>query len=305
MSTAVVFVTTGGEKIKRAIRSFRRTESVAIHVVLDVNSNTWRTDPHPTPNELRSNFLGVQVREYENLHHINGVLNEGMRWMREKGYSHVCLFHDDIIFTPFLQHRGHISKWFDIPELQKYSAITLSCMETGITGPDGDLFTGRQPNSWWDSQDLESEHAWYRLMPGGEYPEGYHTMENGVFERPGPPFAVRYYVGSNCPYTRLGPTGQIVPIEKWDAIGGFDQSDGIHYDSQFPMECALRGFPHIKVVPNIPHIHIHNQSIGYLDPSTGLYNNVSAAFERKYRAFLNSPGWPKWLNEGAYGGNMG
>jgi hypothetical protein len=184
--------------------------------------------------------------------------------------------------------------------LQDTSALTLSVIETGITGPDGDLFTGHEPSEWWDRLDLESESLWRNLLPGGQTP-GF-PMDNGpayeVAASTDRPYSLRYFCGELDSYTRLGPTGCIVPIAIWEAIGGFDERDGIHYDHEYPMECAMRGFPRIRVIPNVPHLHIHNLSIGFLDPSVGLWGNVGGAFDRKYRSFLESPAWSAWLAGG-------
>src|SRR5579885_2013647 len=111
-SVGVVFISTGGEKILRAIRSLRRTEpDLPIHVVFDALSRTWVGGGYLAQAHL-AEYNNVNVRLFDNQHHINGVLNEGMRWMRDLGHSHACLFHDDIIFTPFKEHKGHLSDWF-------------------------------------------------------------------------------------------------------------------------------------------------------------------------------------------------
>lgn len=285
MNVGVVFVSTGGNKIVRAVRSLRRTEpTIPVHIVFDINSRTWREGGSRVD---FGNINDVRIRHFENRFHINGALNEGMRWVKELGCTHACLFHDDIIFSPFKEHIGHLSTWFwrldKNPKLLEASALTLSLMETGIKGEDGDLYTGRKSQAEWDAMDLESYVLWQKLLPGGKVP-GKHMNKDGkdLHELHGSDFNVRYYCGDLPAYSRLGPTGQIVPVATWEAIGGFDEQYGIHYDAYYPAECAFRGLPPVRVIPNIPHLHLHNQSIGYLDPSVDLWGNVSAAFDKRY-----------------------
>jgi len=305
MRVGVVFASTGGFKILRAIRSLRKTEpDFPIHVVWDVDSGTWRNGGGSAIADQVQSMPNVHTRQFHNTKHINGTLNEGMRWMRELGYEYVCLLHDDIIFSPLSENMHHLTYWFDRmdqdPKLMDASALTLSLIETGITGPDGDLFTGRQPPEWWDKLDLESEALWQRLLPEGKTP-GFPMGNGPAYEVAACdwlPFSIRYFCGDMNYYTRLGPTGQIVPVKTWELIGGFDEKDGIHYDHEYPMECAIRNLPRIKVIPNAPHLHIHNQSIGYLDPSVGLWGNVGRAFDNKYGAFLKSEEWSRWLGHG-------
>lgn len=292
ISVGTAFITTGGEKIIRAIRSLRRTEPyLEIHVVVDTSSSTWIYGGSSALRTLQSMPM-VKVKLVENKHHINGALNQAMRWLCTEGYNYGCLFHDDVIFTPFKEHQHHLSVWFDIltydRSFREASGLTLGLMETGITGADGDLFTGNRPSSAWDIEDLESPELWEKLLPdkktpGGFLPDGKTVTERAdVFRMGDLPIAIRYYCGHIDKYTRLGPTGQIVPMKIWEQVGGFDETEGIHYDAEYPAKCAMARLPPIQVVPNIPHLHIHNQSIGYLDPSTGLWGNVSAAFERVY-----------------------
>lgn len=304
MEVGVVFASTGGPKIFRAIRSLRKTEpNIPLHVVWDIGSRTWKEGGSLIAESVQS-LPNVHTVAFENTKHINGTLNKGMEWMKQLGYEYACLFHDDIIFSPLKQNMHHLSVWFERldedPVLKDTSALTLSLIETGITGPDGDLFTGKQPPEWWDSLDLESEALWEKLLPGGRTP-GFPMGNGPAYEVPASseiPFSIRYFCGDMNYYTRLGPTGQIVPIQIWEQIGRFDEKDGIHYDHEYPMECAIRNLPRIRVIPNVPHLHIHNQSIGYLDPSVDLWGNVGAAFERKYRSFMDSPEWSRWLGHG-------
>src|SRR5271167_586116 len=139
----VVFATTGGTKILRAVRSLKKMEpDIKPNVVVDVNSATWRDGGCWVLPELERI---ANVRQLENKFHINGALNEGMKWMKENGCEYGCLFHDDIVFPPFSHYLKNLSSWFASfsyeKRLVKASAVTLALIETGITGPDGDLFT--------------------------------------------------------------------------------------------------------------------------------------------------------------------
>jgi len=296
-TVGIAFATTGGEKILRAVRSLRHTEpDLPIYIIVDMTSGTWRSHGFEIYDELYA-LKNVVVKEFDNQGwHINGTLNHAMSTLEGEGYSYVCLFHDDVIFSPFEQHKYDLSEIFSRIDgreefLINHSGLTLGLMETGITGPDGDLFTGNKPDADWDKNDLESPEVWEKLLPGGKIP-GW-LMGDGVkiYERedvfrinaPEPtPVAIRYYIGDQDNYTRLGPSGQIVPIKIWRAMGGFDQKYGIHYDAHYPAECAIRGFPSVRTIPTIPHMHLHNQSIGFFDPSIGLWGNVGEAFDKRY-----------------------
>jgi hypothetical protein len=295
MSVGLVFASTGGPKIARAIRSLRVAEpDVPIYVVLDVSSKTYEgTKDNPSISWLES-LRRVTVRPVQNKAYINGCLNEAMRWMRGLGYDYACLFHDDVIFSPLSQ--GHVTEWFTRletePELQEPSALTLSLMQAFVPK------VWRRPPAEWDVMDLESISFWEKLLPNGK-PAGFLEQQpdnSAAFEVQFPDFYVQYHVARSLQSTtRLGPTGQIVSIDRWAKVGGFDETLGIFYDMQYPAECAARGWPPVKMVPNIPHLHLHNQSIGYEDLAFAHWTDCLGAFETKfgdYETFWNSKeGW--------------
>lgn len=287
ISIGVVFATTGGPKIERAIRSFRRMESdIPIHVILDVSSNTFRDGG--AANAFLMNSLSyrpnVTVKSIENHSHINGNLNAGMRWMKELGHTHVCLFHDDLIFSSLPANQGYFSRWFACvakeKRLQESSGLGFGDLETFFKNPGT---VRHQAGEWhcppqvWDSMDLESMEFWTQLCPDGK----------PVRETEFPTFFVDYCepgrpLESRC--ARLGPTGQIVPISAWEIVGGFDEEFGIHYDGDYPAACAVKKLSPILCLPDTPMLHLHNQSIGYRDPSIGIWGDFNGAFKRKYRA---------------------
>lgn len=287
----IVFASSGGYKLMRTVRSFRRAEpDMPIHIVIDVNSKTFKENPEiPTEWLAERNAL---VRLFPNTAYINGVLNEGMRWMESLGYEYGCLFHDDIIFSPLLAHIGHVKDWFyrltTDKNLQRASALTFSVMQAFVP------VVWKRSHEDWDKMNLETEKLWNTLCPLGR-PAGYYigmvpqeiTLED---------FYVQFIgVKHARPHKRLGPTGQIVPIKIWNEIGGFDEKDGIFYDLHYPAECEKRGLPPIMIIPNIPHLHLHNQTIGFADPAVGLWSDTAGAFERRYGAsperFWEERGW--------------
>lgn len=272
-SVGVVFASTGGHKIVRAIRSLRRIEpDIPIHVVLDVASNTWRSNLNP-PVAWFESQPNVRVRCFANNSYINGNLNEGMKWMREIGYEYACLLHDDIIFSPLEIHHGSLSETFNYPLLKESSGLSFGLFQAFV-----DKQVWRREPAEWDKMDLESVGFWQQLFPGGR-PADYYKKGGRVYELHFPEFFVQHLgVEKAYTWTRLGPTGMIVPVDKWEAIGGFDETRGIFYDSEYPAVCAEKGWPRVFLVPNIPHLHLHNQSIGYADLATGIWNDTEKAF---------------------------
>ena len=287
MRLGVVFASTGGPKILRAIRSFRKMEpDLPVHVVFDIDSNTWKDKGYKALTVLEEGFsekfVGIKVFCLQgNKAHINGTLNQGMKWLRELGYSHVGLFHDDLIFSPLLENQFYISKCIQrmehSSELMASSGIGFGDLETLYRNPGTVRF---QPGHWdappevWDSMDLESEELWQKLCP-----QGIPARISEFFM-----FFVDYtepgsLVGHCC---RLGPVGQIVPLWAWEAVGGFDETYGVHYDSDYPAACLVKQLPPVLCFPNSPILHLHNQSIGYKDPSVNLWGDVTAAFQKKY-----------------------
>lgn len=282
MKTAIAFASTGGQKMARALRSLRRTEpELPVYIVLDVASRTWKANDQNPNLGWFVQQPNVMVRCIENSAYINGALNAAMRWIAELGCDYGCLFHDDVIFSPLQEHLGHLSEWFkrleSDAELQKCSALTLSLMQAFVPN---DVWK-RSPVEW-DAMDLESESLWQILCPGGK-PAGSYMESGHAYEIHLPEFLVQYHaVKEMCRGYRLGPSGQIVPVATWETVGGFDETEGIFYDIQYPAECAARGLPLIQMIPNIPHLHLHNQSIGFADPAFGVWSDTMGAFARRY-----------------------
>lgn len=280
MSTGLVFVTTGGSKMVRALRSFRRTEpDLPVHIAMATSSKVWEGNNSAVPSSYFESQPNVQLRHVSTSGYINGSFNEAIKWMRELGHSHACTIQDDVVFSPLPKNRYHISSWFDRPELAKYPGLSLSAMEA--------LVRTEIPGCWhrspaeWDSVDLESEAVWSKLLPNGE-PALYFGSpgsEDGVVLSD---WFVKYFVTPHvCPMARLGPTGQIVSISAWEAVDGFSETNGIFYDMEFPVTTARAGFPPVMVIPNTPYIHLHCQStIG--DPAVGIWGHDLASFVEKY-----------------------
>ncbi len=288
MSVGTVFASTGGLKITRAIRSFRRSEpDLPIYIVIDVGSKTWNQNKDNPPISWLESQPNVKVRPITNTAHINGTLNAGMKWMQELGYSHTCLFHDDVVFSPLKENIGHVSEWFrrlkEDSELREASGLSFSLFEC-FNRKEGNV--PGQPGEWqrppheWDAMDLESEELWKRLLPDGKTA----TTKGGVEGQIDFPTWFVHYVGTDQirRTARLGPVGQIVRTDVWEKIGGFDEREGLIYDDHFPLESVRQGFPHVLAVPNVPHLHLHNQSIGYADQAFGVWGNTDAALLQHY-----------------------
>src|SRR6266403_741388 len=110
MNIGVVFVSTGGNKMMRALRSLRRMEpGLKVYISMDTSAKSWYPDPPMSEFEKLPNVI---VRSNPNNCYVNGAMNAAMAWMAELGYDHVCMFHDDIIFSPFKEHQGDLSLWF-------------------------------------------------------------------------------------------------------------------------------------------------------------------------------------------------
>src|SRR5262252_108881 len=131
MNIGVVFVSTGGNKMMRALRSLRRMEpDLTVHISMDTEAKSWYPDP---PLTAFASLPNVIVRSIRNDCYVNGAMNRAMAWMQELGYDYVCMFHDDIIFSPFAEHKLDLSRWFqaveETPILSSASGITLSQVE--------------------------------------------------------------------------------------------------------------------------------------------------------------------------------
>lgn len=278
MSVGVCFASTGGPKILRAARSFIRQEPfLPVHVIIDASSNTWQKEQHRTP------LNDLCFRLVENRAHINGTLNHAVRWMQELGYTHAALFHDDLIFSPLRETRNYISNWISrvskVPILRDASALSFGEIETFVKNPGT---TRGLPGHWdappafWDSKDLESEHFWRRLITPDGLPNKFVDFSD---------FFVDYCPADENLFdrrSRMGPTGQIVNISSWEKVGGFDEHYGLHYDTDFPFSCMVHKLPNIFYLPHSPHLHLHNQSMGYLDPATGPWSQFENAFRAKF-----------------------
>jgi hypothetical protein len=282
MNIGVVFVSTGGNKMMHALRSLRRMEpDLPVHISMDVSAKSWY--PYPLLSEFESQ-PNVKVRCIENNCYVNGAMNAAMAWLAELGYSHVCMFHDDIIFSPFADHRGDLSHWFTEAEkhplLSVASGITLSQVEA-IT-PEPGIPCVPRPSEFWDALDLESEEFWTKLKLNGDSPT-YLDQVHQVYPE-GLGWFIEYYgVAKIGRCTRLGSTGQIVPVATWEQVGRFDEQFGVFYDMEYPVECYRRRLPPIYMIPNIPFLHLHNQSHGPRHPSNEtIFHNCVDAWYRKF-----------------------
>ena len=286
MSVGVFIASTGGKKTLRTIKSFQKMEpDYPIHLVIDISSRSWNTMGKEWEKPLQE--TGVKIRYTENRAHINGTLNAGMRWLRELGFSHACFFHDDLIFSPFPKHKLSVSRWFT-PGLLKSSGITFGHFEAFALGPDsgGEPYARRHPTKW-DALDLENEALWNELMVF-EYNNGFEIRPTGVdwYCRYEGPDKVR-------PWNRLGPTGQVIPISTWEANHEFDETVGVHYDQDYTMECFRRKCPPVWAVPNVPWLHLHNQTMApWGDPAPEPWGRTESMIQ-KYGA--NWPGF--WQND--------
>jgi len=275
-SVGLVFASTGGNKMVRALRSLRRTEpELPVHIIFDTSSKTWNKNKETPTLEWFERQPNVKIECIENKALINGCLNAAVHWMGRLGYDYACLFHDDVVFSPLPEHQGHISKWFEPSvwdfELRKASALTLSYIQAFVPNQREGLL--HSPPEEWDKIDLESESFW-REFGLGEKWEGLLLEKN----------AVQYHIvggETKRPTTRLGPTGQIVPLAVWKALDGFDESEGIFYDIQYPAECITKNMPPVWAIPSVPHLHLHNQSL-VADPALGIWSNTEEAFAKRY-----------------------
>ena len=274
MKIGTVFASTGGNKLARSIRSFHRMEpQLNLHVVFDVGSNSWQQRNHGTTQWVEARHY-VKTRYFPaNRAHINGTLNEGMRWMAELGFDHVLLLHDDLIFSPLWRHRHALSKWFDKAPVG--TGMRFAHLETFV--PDTDR---RRRSEDWDREDLEGKSLWRFLTKYNKFHDGWELRPPGAsfwFKYEGPDKVRKW--------NRLGPTAQLVPVKSWAEVGGFDEHDGIFYDQHYPSECFKRKMAPVWAVPNFPHIHLHNQSMNpWGDPAPGPWGDSMLAFEKRYGA---------------------
>jgi hypothetical protein len=281
MPVGVVFISTGGGKMARALRSFRRMEpTLPVHIVFDTSCNSWMRNREEISPDWFAAQLNVKVLHIYSTGWINGSFNEAIRWMQQLGHSHACCLHDDTVFSSLPENSGDISKWLAYAESSPAVGITLSAMEalvrTGIPG-----IWERSPAEW-DQRDLESESVWRTLLPNGESPMyfGSPGSDDGISLGD---WFVKYFVPKQIePISRLGAPGFIIPIDIWERIGGFGEHDGIFYDMEYPVQTAMLGLPPILVAPNAPFLHLHNQSTAFGDPAVGIWGHDLASFIHKY-----------------------
>jgi hypothetical protein len=285
MSVGVVFVSTGGNKMSRALRSFRRMEpSLPVHITFATSSRVWQRYNWEAPYEEFAAQPNVRVKLISSPGWINGCFNEAIRWMRDLGYSHACCLHDDTVFSPLPENRLSLSEWIAAAEadplLAAAAGISLSAMEALVRTSNPGVWE-RSPEEW-DRTDLESDDTWRILLPGGVSPIyfGSPGSEDGTAVTD---WFVKYFVTDRViSIARLGPSGFIVPIPVWERVGGFGESDGIFYDMEYPVATAQLGIPPVLAVPNVPYIHLHNQSTAFGDPAVGIWGHDLASFIAKY-----------------------
>jgi hypothetical protein len=262
----VIFASSGGYKIIRALRTFARMEPDLgpYHVAIDVTSRTWRDSGYTIFDELNSEEE-VEVRCFANTAHINGILNHAMEWMGSKGYTHVALFHDDVVFPPM---PNAVSYWLT-PELLGKGAITFCHLECFKVSKE-EQWARRHPAEW-DQIDLESNDLWLQLRM--------FKRENAYRIEPKNEDWFCHYEGCDKvrKWNRLGPTGQVVPVELWNQVGKFSETNCVHYDQDYPIKLFRMGLPPNYAVPNFPWLHLHNQTMNpWFDPAPGMWGTREA-----------------------------
>jgi hypothetical protein len=271
MSTGVVFASTGGHKIVRAVWSFRKMEpEVKVHVVLTTNTATHRTLHEPKHDEQLA-AMGAELLRVTTTGFVNGSMNHAVLWIKRLGFENACVLHDDLVFSPLVEHVHSLSSWFDAPDPN--SGLTFAHFECLTSDTD----MRREP--WrWDAMDLADWNLWRELMT-------FDREHNGSPVYPSQyDFFVRYEgTDRTRPWNRLGPTGFIVPIKLWEEFGGFDEQYGVFYDHDYPAEVCRRDLPPVYAVPNVPWLHLHNQSVNpWADPAIGHWGDSDGAFTRKF-----------------------
>jgi hypothetical protein len=126
--------------------------------------------------------------------------------------------------------------------------------------------------------DLESESLWKQLSN--------FSRENAYRIQPEQADWFCHYEGCDKvrKWNRLGPTGQVVPIATWLQVGKFDEVDYVHYDQDYTIKCFRMGLTPNYAVPNVPWLHLHNQSMNpWFDPAPGEWGRREAMI-RKFGA---------------------
>jgi hypothetical protein len=271
----VVFASTGGFKTVRAIRSFRVMEpSVLVYALIDMTTKTWQANRESLHDiAIHADILCAL---FENRAFVNGGMNHAVRWMKAMGHSYACVFHDDLVFSPLAEHRHSLSYWFDSDILARSSGISFAHFEALVRDPGANY--RRKPERW-DEENMESEALW-RFLASTDIvtDKDICPPDASYFFRYEGPDVVRKW-------NRLGPSGYVVPIATWEALGGFDETSGVFYDDFYSTECLLRGFPPIYAVNNFPYIHLHNQSVNpWADVAEGVWGDSGQAFTARYGA---------------------
>jgi hypothetical protein len=257
-----------------------------IYILLDRSAVTYQMlhTPLNKLSEMKDVHFSM-VNEHPGF--VNGGLNKAVEWMQRSGYDYTCLFQDDLIFSPLLEHRRSISEYFEHPLLAQSSGLRFSHFET-LT-PTVDM--RRSPQEW-DREDMEDPALWEYLK------QAYATVafDGQDICPPGRSFWFRYEGPKNiCKWNRLGPTGQVFPIKTWEQLGRFDETEGIFYDSEYPTECFLRKLPPVYAVTNFPFIHLHNQSVNpWADPARGVWGDTEGAFKKRYGGTREEIWWGAW-----------
>jgi len=285
LNIGVCFVGTGGYKMVRALRSFRKAEpDLPVHIIFDTSTNSWARNAQMLPASWFESQPNVKVRCIQNYAYVNGAFNAALRWLDELGYPIACLFHDDVVFSPLEENKGDVSSWFarieTDSELQAASGITLASMEALV--PSNVTGHWQRPPEEWDCIDLESEALWRIMLPDGKSPMYYGSPGSDDGVSLGGWFVKYFSPPTSIPLSRLGPTGFIIPIPIWREMGGFDESKGIFYDMEYPVFCAMQGLPPVKAVPSVPHLHLHNQTTAYGDPAVGTWGHDLQSFVAHY-----------------------
>jgi hypothetical protein len=221
---------------------------------------------------------------------VNGSFNEAFSWMRDLGYDAVCLLQDDLIFSPLPSHSGSMSTWFGNLRVHA-SGLTFAHFEVFTHDPDM-----RRPPVAWDREDFDDLRLWHELMQ-------VDRTHNGSPLYPANRDWYIRYEGTDRwrPWNRLGPTGFVVPIRLWEDMNGFDEQWGVFFDIDYPAEVRRRGLAPVWACPNVPWLHLHNQSVNpWADFAPGAWGDTEGAFRRKFNAPLTGfwhTNWEeRWLN---------
>jgi hypothetical protein len=284
MSVGVVFASTGGNKIVRAVRTFKKMEpDLPVHVTMAVNTSTYYSLNRNHEQKLID--MGAQVRPVDHPAFVNGCMNDGIRWMKELEHTHACVLHDDLVFSPLKEHSKSLSHWFEPVHNITSSGLTFAHFECFTHEPD----MRREPFRW-DNTDLENPQLWRDLM---EY-DGDHN--GSPLYPPGRDFYIRYEGTDKFrPWNRLGPTGYVIPIDTWEEVGGFDERFGAFYDIDYPAEVRRRNLSPVWACPNVPWLHLHNQSVNpWADRAPGPWGDTEGSFARKFGKRLTEFWFGNW-----------